>query len=461
MSVQRQVVLIGLDGVGSHVFHTLPTGWHITVVDSDLTRLNNLPDVHGERRVTKICDNPSSKLVLDECNLQRSTLLAIMTTSDTMNQEVLRVVKEHFNVESIFVVQNSAETHCDVEGVIALNPEELLTNRLSNYLRGTMSAAGIGQERGEIRQITILTSSSARGRSLASLHPDKWLAAAIYRDGELIVPHGDTIFRAGDDVVIVGEPDILDREASFLRGGQIIFPSQYGTTLGVMDAPDSNNLVALIGEKTEVTTTETISFTALDPDSHSEAEIRSYVSEHDIGLIVLPPKPISWVARWGFRPSKIMTLMFAAQLPFWVDNKPSEIKKILLCIKNEESLSVVATVAMDIARQFEAEMTLLTVMPPNSSQERRKHIEELPNQVQHLGRSHGVELQVLQKEGNPIKEIIQTSGDYDLVIVGYSEHRLSTFNNPDISLHIFHDSQQLANTSVLFLPWQTAGGNKG
>ena len=460
MSVQRQVVLIGLDGVGNHVFHTLPTGWHITVVDPDFNRLSELPDSYGDRKVTKICDNPSSKLVLDECNIQRSTLVAIMTTSDVMNQEVVRLVKTHFDVESIFMVQNTAVNANSVEGVVTLNSEELLTNRLGNHLRGTMSAAGIGQERGEIRQLTILNSSSARGRSLANLHPDKWTVAAIYREGQLIVPHGDTILRAGDDVVIVGEPEVLDREASFLRGGQIIFPSQYGTTLGAMDIPDDDCLVDLIVDNTEVTSQETIRFADVDPDNHTESEIRSYVSEHDLGMIVLPPKPISWVARWGFRPSKIMALMFAAQLPFWIDNQPTQINRILLCIKNVDSLSVVATVAMDIARQFEANMTLLTVTPPNSSQDRRKDFEDLPNQVQHLGRSHGVQLQVIQKEGNPIKEILNTGDDYDLVIVGYSEHRLSTFNNPDISLHIFHDSQKLSNTSVLFLPWQTAGGNK-
>ena len=74
-TLQRQFVLIGLDGIGTSVFHTLPTDWHITVVDTDLHKLNALPELWGDRKVTKICDNASSKLVLEECDLVPSTLL--------------------------------------------------------------------------------------------------------------------------------------------------------------------------------------------------------------------------------------------------------------------------------------------------------------------------------------------------------------------------------------------------
>ena len=80
-NLQRQLVLIGLDGIGPSVFQTLPNDWHITVVDSDMNKLNMLPDSVGDRKITKLCDNASSKLVLEECNLVPSTLLAVLTTT--------------------------------------------------------------------------------------------------------------------------------------------------------------------------------------------------------------------------------------------------------------------------------------------------------------------------------------------------------------------------------------------
>ncbi len=456
-TLQRQLVLIGLDGIGPSVFQTLPKNWHITVVDTDLSKLNELPDTLGDRKVTKICDNASSKLVLEDCNLVPSTLLAVLTTSDTMNQEIVRLAKEHFSVETIFVVQNSLETTCPFEGVTVLNADKLLSHRLSNYLRGTISASNIGQERGEIRQLTILNSSPARGQSLKELQPKTWLIAAIYRNEQLIVPHGDTIIRAGDEVVVVGEPEVLDRELSFLQGGQILFPSQYGTRIGVIDGKNDPALTAQLVKNSEVVGDVDVPFASINPETQSDAQIRNYLTENDIGLMILPPKPISWLARWGFRKSKIMELMFRAQIPFWVNNDSQSIKKVLVCIRNAKAMNVMGAISMDLARQFDAELTLLNVIPPNIDNEERRQITEIPAELQHMAISHGLNLQKTQVEGNPIREIIAHAKDYDLLIIGYSEHSRSTFANPDISLHLFHEIRSCPNTSILFVPWQTAG----
>ena len=456
-TLQRQFVLIGLDGIGLSVFQTLPTDWHITVVDSDMNKLNEVPDTWGERKVTKICDNASSKLVLEECHLVPSTLLAVLTKSDKMNQEIVRLAKEDFDVETVFVLQNSADAACPFDKVTVLNAENLLANRLSSQLRGTVSASNIGQERGEIRQITILNSSAARGKSLKEMHPKSWLVAAIYRSGELIVPHGETIIRAGDEVVVVGEPDVLDRELSFLRGGQILFPSQYGKRIGVIDGENDPELIALLVEHSEVVGDVTVSFETLNPATKSDAQIRNYLVENDIGMLFLPPKPISWLARFGFRTSKIMNLMFKSQLPFWVNNDTDAIRKILVCVHNPKAMSVIGSVAMDVTRQFNADLTLLNVFPPNIDQEERRTISEIPAELQHLANSHGLTIEKKQSEGNPIREIIAHAKDFDLLIVGYSEHQRSTIANPDVSLHLFHEIRTCPNTSILFVPWQTPG----
>ena len=192
-----------------------------------------------------------------------------MTRSDKMNIEVARIAREDFSVEPIFLVQNHSDTVCPIENVTILNTEVLLKNRLSSYLRGTMSAANIGQERGEIRQITILNSSAARGQPLSSLHPETWLIAAVYRNNKLIIPHGDTILRTGDEVVIVGEPDILDTEMSFLQGGQILFPSQYGSQIGVVGLEQIKQMVDTVVDKTEAINHTPLSFETINPELKS------------------------------------------------------------------------------------------------------------------------------------------------------------------------------------------------
>ena len=100
-------------------------------------------------------------------------------------------------------------------------------------------------------------------------------------------------------MVVVGEPEVLDRELSFLRGGQILFPSQYGKRIGVIDGENDPELIAQLVEHSEVVGDVTVSFESLNPELKSDAAIRNHLIENDIGMLFLPPKPISWLARWG------------------------------------------------------------------------------------------------------------------------------------------------------------------
>ena len=87
-----------------------------------------------------------------------------------------------------------------------------------------------------------------------------------------------------------------------------------------------------------------------------------------------------------------MNLMFKSQLPFWVNNDTDAIRKILVCIRKPKAMGVIGSVAMDVARQFNAELTLLNVIPPNIDQEERNTIEEIPTELQRLANSHGLNL---------------------------------------------------------------------
>ena len=47
------------------------------------------------------------------------------------------------------------------------------------------------------------------------------------------------ILHSGDQVVLVGQPDVLDTEEAFIRGGQMLFPTQYGGLIGYVHTPKS------------------------------------------------------------------------------------------------------------------------------------------------------------------------------------------------------------------------------
>lgn len=453
MHIQRHVVLVGAGRIGLQIFNDLPTEWSITVIDKDMKLLNRLPDEWGGKPVVKLCADATSRLVLQEANLSPTTMLAILTDSDDVNTEVANIAKEHFQVEEIFVIQREIGNNVSIDNTQVINVFSLIANRVSNLMKGTLSAQGVGQERGEIRQVTVLNSSPARGLTIKELNPVKWHIAAIYREGNLVMPTGDEIIRIGDQVIVVGEPEQLEAEIPFLHGGQILFPTQYGNTLGYFQTDKTKETVAVFLEKTEATTSLELMYSTLSSEKRSGDEIRQRMIQDDIGMIIMPPQKIPWFHLWGMGKSPIMNLMFHAQIPFLLLRGEPKFKKILLCVNKYRSIRVLGAIAFDIVRQFDAELTILSIFAPNIDKSQQDKIESIPTEMEKLARTHGVSVHKKHSEGNPIKEIRRIAEEYDLLLVGYSQHDRSTITNPDISLHLYHQSP----CSVLFVPWQTAG----
>ena len=453
MHIQRHAVLVGAGRIGLQIFTSLPPQWSVTVIDKDMNLLNRLPDDWGGKPVTKLCADATSRLVLQEANLNQTTLLAVLTDSDDVNTEVVRIAKENFQVEEIFVIQRNVGNNEAIDNVQVINVFSLIANRVSHLMKGTLSAQGVGQERGEIQQVTVLNSSPARGLTIKELNPTKWHIAAIYREGKLIIPTEDTLIRSNDHIVVVGEPKILEAEIQFLHGGQILFPTQYGNTIGYFQSEKMSEAIEVFLEKTEATTSLELLFATLNPTTYSSAEIRQRILQDDIGMIIMGPQKVAWTHLWGFAKSPLMNLMFHSQVPFFLLRGEPKFKKILLCINKNRSMRVLGTIAFDVTRQFNAELTVLSVFAPNIDKNQHDKLEALPTEMEKLARTHGVSILKKHAEGNPIKEIRRIAEDYDLLIIGYAKQGLSTLTNPDTTLHLLHKSP----CSILFVPWQTAG----
>ncbi len=78
----------------------------------------------------------------------------------------------------------------------------------------------------QLVEITLAPEDGAVGRRVAELAlPSGNLLVSIARDGEIIVPHGQTQLRAGDEVVILGEGEQRDELRELLRRGAPVAPS--------------------------------------------------------------------------------------------------------------------------------------------------------------------------------------------------------------------------------------------
>ena len=454
----RDVVVVGMGRVGRRLVHELHPERSLTVIDTSAERLELVPTQVGRLQVNRVHGDATSRLVLQQAGLEPQTTLVVATGDDEVNREVARVARSEFQVEEIVVLTRGGFDHRE-DGITESDVLErhsataaLVLNRLNV---GETRGVALGLGKGELRQVSVMEGSAAAGRPLSEIHPHRWLVAAVYRDDNLLVPHGQTVLRPGDRVLLVGQPDVLGSVAAFIRGGRPIFPTQYGEHIGVLGGEAATEEATWLLEHTLASQTVPLEAGEVHPDKRSEEQIADYLLEHKVGCVVLDPVRISWAARIGLISSSRKRFVLAAHMPILVARGSKPYKRILMAVGGNQDPVLIGQVGIDLARQNAAELTVLTVLPPSfaEGEEEQQPLRAMPERVAHIARLHGVNVEQRIDHGNPIERIRHHAQEFDLLVVGHSHSTRNTVFTPDVSLFLLHDTP----CSVMFVPWNAAG----
>ncbi|MDR0664534.1 MAG: hypothetical protein LBF86_03330 [Helicobacteraceae bacterium] len=113
-----------------------------------------------------------------------------------------------------------------------VSASELLANRLMALTPNIpVSAQYVGLGIGEITEVKVPFGSAYAYRHISHVTQNKWRIAAIYRSGELLLPFPTLMIRPGDNLLLVGQPNILKTvyRAIKIESGQ--FPAPYGRAI--------------------------------------------------------------------------------------------------------------------------------------------------------------------------------------------------------------------------------------
>ncbi len=103
---------------------------------------------------------------------------------------------------------------------LIISPEMLTAVDIAQYVSNpdSLALAYFAQDRVQLRNLFIESSSPFEGRMVKDLKlPRGLLLVLITRADDIIIPHGDSIIKAGDKVNFIGDPQIF-RQASSLFG---------------------------------------------------------------------------------------------------------------------------------------------------------------------------------------------------------------------------------------------------
>ena len=211
-----KIVILGAGQVGSTVASALVHEENdITIVDIDEHRLKELQDQMDIRSVLGHASHPK---VMERAGIEDADLVIALTSSDEVNMVACQIAYTLYNVPTRVARVRSAEytirselfqrEHSPVD--VLISPELLLTQYISRLIEypGALQVLDFADGRAQLVATEAEAGGLLVGQKLYTLRhhlPARSDArvAAIYRQGQLILPDGNTVIEENDMVFFV------------------------------------------------------------------------------------------------------------------------------------------------------------------------------------------------------------------------------------------------------------------
>ncbi len=440
------LIVVGAGPTGIGIVHRTSHITSVTLVDPDPAAFD-LWDEHELDGVHKVVGDATSRLVLDEAGISQAFAVVAATSEDDVNIETCRLAVEADVPEVLCRLTDPGRR----EEVMAIGAQPVtapmaMAGALTARLPGvavTTSEVGLGE--GEILQVRVMPGSLVIGRPIAEIATREYLVAAIYRDGELVVPHGDTKVQAHDQVLLVGEPDTLRAIADYFRLGAARFPHQFGRSIVVCDRGETTEREARwLADLADIRSLYRVE-TASSPPGGAD----------DMTPILVPrsgdPLPALWDVHpglyvidppgrgfWKRCTNTVAALLAREKRPMLIARGSSPWNRILVPVTDSPTSWRGLELAVDIARLVGAQITALHVSQPrflagSLGEERTAAVERA---VADVARLYDVEFAVQVEEGNSIVTAAKIAGDHDLVVTARRPGQRDSYFRPDVGLRI-------------------------
>jgi trk system potassium uptake protein TrkA len=212
VKVAEYIVIAGGGRIGSKLAELLlEKGKDVAIIEKNkevceelASRLNALI-IHGDA---------TSRKALEDAGTRRADAFAGVTGDDSHNIVACHMAKHMFQVpltlarvENPEMIRTAQETGID----FVFSPSHVSAFVLENAisLPGTVSVLLSGTLTRAV-EVTLTDNSPADGKAIQDLEiPKGCVIGAIYRKGNLIIPHGSTVLRRGDVVALIGEESAI------------------------------------------------------------------------------------------------------------------------------------------------------------------------------------------------------------------------------------------------------------
>ncbi|MDP8246389.1 MAG: Trk system potassium transporter TrkA [Candidatus Hinthialibacter antarcticus] len=215
--LQLTVIIMGAGQVGQGLARRLTKEGHqVKIIDANTTLLAEI-----ENHVDAMCiaGNGASAQVLIDAGIQNADLFIGVSDNDECNMVSASLAKQ-FNVTTAiarvrneeYLVPDRALYADAMHMDLIINPDEVASLELHDLLMIPManSVAEFAEGRLKLIGFQVKPESLLCGKALKELpklgYDETLLFACVVRSGDVVVPRGDTIVNAGDQVYVITSP---------------------------------------------------------------------------------------------------------------------------------------------------------------------------------------------------------------------------------------------------------------
>ena len=201
-------VIVGGGRGGSYLAQDLQTqGYQVRVVDR---RPEVVAKLRQEISGDVICGDGCSPEILEQIGAAKADLLVVLTHNDEDNLVVCRLAKHHFHVPRVIARVNNPLNewlYTKAWGVdVAISQVHLTSKVIEEEIGMGELVTLLKLNRGEaaLVELRLPETSPCRGKTIRELaFPSDTVIVSVIRSGKLIIPRGDTVLEAGDEILAV------------------------------------------------------------------------------------------------------------------------------------------------------------------------------------------------------------------------------------------------------------------
>jgi len=213
----RRVVIVGGGNVGLFLARDLEASHpnvNVRLIEADKARAETVAD-QLERAIVINGDALDSE-ILREASVNEAETIVALANDDEVNILSSLLAKREGCPRAITLVNNSAyKSLIDTLGIdVFIDPRETTVSTILQHVRrGRIRGLhSLADGRAEVIDAEALETSSLVGVPLRELRlPDGMIIGAIVRQGEVIIPRGDTVVKVDDRVIIFALAEMIKK----------------------------------------------------------------------------------------------------------------------------------------------------------------------------------------------------------------------------------------------------------